>query len=439
LDREDVIRFIEDNDVKFIRLQFTDISGVMKNIAINDSHMEEAFDGVLFDGFSVEGFARVEESDMLLRPDLDTLNIIPWRPQQGKVARFICDVSTQNGEPFEGDPRYILKKVAAKAATLGFTFNVEPECEFFMFHTDDEGQPTTKTHDTAGYFDLAPIDLGENARREMCLSLENMGFVVESSHHEAAGGQHEIDFKYDEVLRTADNIGTFKMVVKIIAQKHGLHATFMPKPIRDSAGSGMHINMSLLKGGQDAFCDPGDPVGLSATAYHFIGGIMRHIAGMSAVLNPLVNSYKRLSPGNEAPSYVTWARKSRSPLIRIPARTSEATRIELLSPDATCNPYLALALLLAAGLEGIEQKIAPPPELTRNTLHMTGQELLEAGIERLPVSLGVALDAFEADPLMRQTLGGHAYTRYLKVKRDEWDAYSREVHNWELDHYLSIY
>jgi glutamine synthetase len=439
LDREDVIRFVEDNDVKFIRLQFTDISGIMKNIAINDTHLEEAFEGVLFDGFSIEGFARVEEADMLLIPDLETLNIIPWRPQQGKVARFICDVCLQSGEPFEGDPRYILKKVVKKAAGLGYTFNVEPECEFFLFHTDDEGMPTTKTHDTASYFDLAPIDLGENARREMCLSLENMGFLIEASHHEAAGGQHEIDFKYDEALKTADNMETFKMVIKIIAQKHGLHATFMPKPLRDEAGSGMHINMSLLKDGNDAFSDDDDPLGLSGDAYYFIGGILKHIKGMSAVLNPLVNSYKRLSPGNEAPSYITWAKKNRSPLIRIPSKIDDVSRIELLSPDATCNPYFALALLLAAGLEGISQKIAPPKALTKNILQMTAQEITDAGIERLPQSLGDALDDFETDPLIKEVLGEHAYSCYLKVKRDEWASYSREVHSWELNRYLSIY
>ena len=439
MDREDVLRFVEDNDVKFIRLQFTDISGIMKNIAINDGHLEEAFDGVLFDGFSIEGFARMEESDMLLVPDLDTLNIIPWRPQQGKVARFISDVYLRSGDPFEGDPRYILKNIIKKAAALGLTFNVEPECEFFLFHTDDEGLPTTKTHDTASYFDLAPIDLGENARREMCLSLENMGFLVEASHHEAAGGQHEIDFKYDEALKTADNIGTFKMVVKIIAQKHGLHATFMPKPLRDAAGSGMHINMSLLKHGEDAFCDKADQLGLSRDAYYFMGGIMKHIKGMSAVLNPLVNSYKRLTPGNEAPSYITWARRSRSPLIRIPSKTGGATRIELLSPDAACNPYFALALLLAAGLEGIEQKTTPPPELTKNILQMTEQEINDAGIERLPKNLGEALAAYEADPLIKETLGEHAFINYLNVKRGEWADYSREVHNWELGRYLSIY
>jgi glutamine synthetase len=439
MEREDILRFAEDNDVKFIRLQFTDISGIMKNIAINDSQLEDTFDGVLFDGYSIEGFARMEESDMLLVPDLDTLNIIPWRPQQGKVARFISDVFLSNGTPFEGDPRYILKKACARAAKLGYTFNVEPECEFFLFHTDDDGAPTIKTHDTASYFDLAPIDLGENARRDMCLSLENMGFIVKSSHHEVAGGQHEIDFKYDDALHTADNIETFKMVVKIIAHKHGLHATFMPKPLRDAAGNGMHLNMSLLKDGADVFSDGSDPLGLSKDAYYFIGGIMKHIKALTAILNPLVNSYKRLSPGNEAPSYITWARRSRSPLIRIPTSGSGARNIELLSPDATCNPYLALALLLSAGLDGIEDKIAPPPELERSTDMMSEDEILEKGIERLPSSLGEALSYYTSDPLIKRVLGEHAYSSYLKVKRSEWDSYTREVHQWELDRYLSAY
>ena len=411
----------------------------MKNIAINDSQLEDAFDGVVFDGYSIEGFARIEESDMLLLPDLDTLNIIPWRPQQGKVARLICDVVLQNGEPFEGDPRYILKKVAKKAADSGYTFNVEPECEFFLFHTDAQGLPTTSTHDRASYFDLAPIDLGENARREMCLSLENMGFVVKSSHHESAGGQHEIDFKYDEVVKTADNIGTFKMVVKIIAQKHGLHATFLPKPLRDEEGSGMHINMSLLKGETDVFSDENDPLGLSKEAYYFMGGIFKHIKGMSAVLNPLVNSYKRLTPGNEAPAYITWARQSRSPLIRIPSNCRGAKNLELLSPDPTCNPYLALALLLAAGLEGIEQRIAPPSELPRNIATMTEEELAAAGIDHLPRSLGEALEEYQRDPLIKEVLGEHVYSSYYKVKKAEWEAYSREVHSWELENYLSTY
>lgn len=439
MDREDVFQFMEENDVKFIRFQFTDISGIMKNIAINYSNLESALDGVLFDGYAVDGFSRSEESEMLLVPELDTLNIFPWRPQQGKVVRFICDVLSQDGTPFAGDPRCILKKMVAKAAAKGYTFLVEPECEFFLFHTDEHGLPTTQTHDTAGYFDLAPIDLGENARREVCLSLENMGFLVESSHHEVAAGQHEIDFRYDDALKTADNIETFRMVVKIIAQKHGLHATFMPKPLHNEAGSGMHINMSLVRGESDVLADPGDELGLSKEGYYFIGGIMKHIRGLTALCNPLVNSYKRLVPGNEAPAYVVWARKNRGPLIRVPTSKDGRARIELLSPDPACNPYLSLAALLGAGLEGIEKQIAPPPELKANIQDMSLRAIREAGIERLPATLGEALTALEQDPLLREILGEHGFRSYLGTKRAEWDAYCETVHPWETDRYLSIY
>lgn len=439
MDHEDVVRFVEDNDVKFIRLQFTDISGIMKNIAITDSQLEQCFNGIAFDGSSIEGFARIEESDMLLVPNLDTLAIMPWRPQQGKVARFICDVLLPDGSPFEGDPRHILRRQTEKAAALGYTFNVGSECEFFLFHTDDNGLPTTQTHDTASYFDLAPIDLGENARREMCLLLEDMGYLIEASHHEVAPGQHEIDFHYDDALKTADNIMNFKMVVKITAQKHGLHATFMPKPFRDKAGSGMHINMSLSKDGCNVFRNPSDPLGLSQEAYYFIGGIFRHMKGITALTNPLVNSYKRLLSGYEAPQYITWARRNRSPLIRIPAIVNSDPRLELRNPDATCNPYLTLAVLLAAGMEGIEQKIDPPAEFSGNLYEMSQEELEDKGIEKLPDTLGEALDEFEKDPLIRSTLGEHAFTHYLEARRSEWNEYLHVVHEWELDRYLSIY
>ncbi len=439
MEREDILRFVEDNDVKFIRLQFTDIGGIMKNIAVNESNIENALDGAIFDGSSIEGFARVEESDMLLVPDLDTLNMIPWRPQQGRVARFISDVYLQDGTPFEGDPRYILKKTLNDAAKEGYTFDVGPECEFFLFHTDDNGLPTTQTHDMASYFDLAPIDLGEDARREMCLVLEDMGFIIDASHHEVAGGQHEIDFRHDEALKTADNIMTFKMVVKIIAQKHGLHATFMPKPLGGEAGSGMHINMSLYKNGKNVFSNSSDPIGLSDDARHFIGGIFKHFKGITALTNPLVNSYKRLVPGNEAPSFKTWARKIRSPLVRIPIIREGNAQLELLSPDATCNPYLTLAVLLAAGLEGIKDGIEPPAEATSNPMTMSARQLKAAGVERLPESLGDALNAFEKDDLIKRTLGDHAFSRYLSVKRAEWLDYCCQVNEWEINKYLSIY
>ena len=328
--KEDIMELVGDEDVEFIRLQFTDMFGSLKNVAITASQLEKALDNkCMFDGSSIEGFVRIEESDMYLYPDLSTLEIFPWRPQQGKVARLICDVYRPNGEPFEGDPRYILKRAIKEAADMGYTFEVGPECEFFLFHTDENGMPTTLTHEKAGYFDLGPLDLGENARRDMVLNLEDMGFVVEASHHEVAPAQHEIDFQYDEALATADNIMTFKLAVKTIAKRHGLHATFMPKPKFGVNGSGMHINMSLSKDGKNIFNDPSDQLGLSQEAYYFIGGIIKHMKGMTAITNPLVNSYKRLVPGYEAPVYIAWSATNRSPLIRIPASRGEGTRIEL--------------------------------------------------------------------------------------------------------------
>ena len=350
--KQDIIRFVEEEDVEFIRLQFTDMFGTLKNVAITKSQLGKALDNrCMFDGSSIEGFVRIEESDMYLHPDLDTFCIFPWRPQQGKVARIICDVYRANGEPFEGDPRYLLKKEIARAKALGYSFHVGPECEFFLFHVDENGQPTTITHEKAGYFDLGPIDLGENARRDMVLTLEDMGFEIEASHHEVAPAQHEIDFKYDEALATADNIMTFKLAVKTIAKRHGLFASFMPKPKYGVNGSGMHINMSLSKEGRNIFDAPQGEQGLSREAYYFIGGLMRHVKGMTAITNPLVNSYKRLVPGYEAPIYIAWSATNRSPLIRIPASRGEGTRIELRCPDPSANPYLTLAVCLAAGLE----------------------------------------------------------------------------------------
>ena len=317
--REDILRMVEEEDVGFIRLQFTDIFGTMKNIAITTSQLDKALNNeIMFDGSAIEGFARVEESDMYLHPDLNTFEIFPWRPQQGKVARLICDVYKPDGTPYESDPRYILKKVMAEAKEMGYEFNVGPELEFFLFHTDDDGLPTTLSHESAGYFDLGPLDLGENARRDMVLTLEDMGFEIESSHHEAAPAQHEIDFRYDEALTTADNIMTFKLVVKTIAKRHGLHATFMPKPKFGINGSGMHLNMSVSRDGINVFQDAKDEYGLSKEAYCFIGGIMKHMKALTFITNPSINSYKRLIPGYEAPVYIAWSAKNRTPLIRIP-------------------------------------------------------------------------------------------------------------------------
>lgn len=439
--REDILRMVEEEDVGFIRLQFTDIFGTMKNIAITTSQLDKALNNeIMFDGSAIEGFARVEESDMYLHPDLNTFEIFPWRPQQGKVARLICDVYTPDGKPFEGDPRWILKKTIKEANEMGYRFDVGPECEFFLFHTDDNGLPTTLSHEKAGYFDLGPNDLGENIRRDMVLTLEEMGFEIEASHHEVAPAQHEIDFKYDEALKTADNIQTFKMTVKTIAKRHGLYATFMPKPKFGISGSGMHINMSLAtEEGKNIFADENGKIGLSDDAYHFIAGIMKHARGMSAITNPLVNSYKRLVPGYEAPVYIAWSAKNRSPLIRIPASRGNGTRVELRNPDPTANPYLVLALCLAAGLDGIKNKIEVPDSVDCNIYEMTPGERRAAGIENMPADLKEAVDCLVADEFLCSVLGEHITTKYVEAKMKEWENYTTRVSQWEIDEYLYKY
>ena len=439
--KDDIFRMVEEEDVEFIRLQFTDIFGTLKNIAITSSQLEKALDNkCMFDGSSVEGFVRIEESDMYLYPDYDTFEIFPWRPQQGKVARLICDVYTPDGKPFEGDPRWILKKTIKEANEMGYRFDVGPECEFFLFHTDDNGLPTTLSHEKAGYFDLGPNDLGENIRRDMVLTLEDMGFEIEASHHEVAPAQHEIDFKYDEALKTADNIQTFKMTVKTIAKRHGLYATFMPKPKFGISGSGMHINMSLAtKEGKNIFADENGKIGLSDDAYHFIAGIMKHARGMSAITNPLVNSYKRLVPGYEAPVYIAWSAKNRSPLIRIPASRGNGTRVELRNPDPTANPYLVLALCLAAGLDGIKNKIEVPESVDCNIYEMTPGERRAAGIENMPADLKEAVDCLVADEFLCSVLGEHITTKYVESKMKEWENYTTRVSQWEIDEYLYKY
>lgn len=435
--KEDILRMVEEEDVEFIRLQFTDIFGNLKNVAITSSQLEKALDNkCMFDGSSIEGFLRIEESDMYLYPDFNTLEIFPWRPQQGKVARLICDVYRPNGNPFEGDPRYVLKRAIKSAAELGYRFDVGPECEFFLFHTDENALPTTITHEQAGYFDLGPIDFGENARRDMVLTLEEMGFEIEASHHEGAPAQHEIDFRYDEALRTADNIMTFKLAVKTIAKRHGLHATFMPKPKYGVNGSGMHINMSLSKEGRNIFSDESDKNGLSKEAYYFIGGVMKHMKGMTAITNPLVNSYKRLVPGYEAPVYIAWSATNRSPLIRIPAARGENTRVELRCPDPSANPYLALAVCLEAGLDGIRNKIEPPKSIDRNIFEMNEEERKAEGIEAIPGTLIEAVNELEKDEFIKEALGGHVAKTYINAKKREWQEYRSQVTDWEIDQYL---
>lgn len=439
--KEDIIRIVQDEGVEFIRLQFTDIFGTLKNVAITAKQLEKALENkCMFDGSSIEGFVRIEESDMYLRPDVNTFVIFPWRPQTGKVARMICDVYTADDKPFEGDPRYVLKRALKKAYDMGYdTFNVGPECEFFLFLTDSEGNPTTITHDKAGYFDLGPVDLGENARRDMCLVLEAMGFEVEASHHEVAPGQHEIDFKYTDALAAADAILTFKLVVKTIAQRHGLHATFMPKPVFGIAGSGMHVNTSLFKNDRNMFYDENDPLQLSQEAYWFIRGLMKNMRAITALTNPLVNSYKRLVPGYEAPIYIAWSARNRSPLIRVPAARGTATRLELRNPDPSCNPYLALAAILMAGLDGIENRIMPPGPVNRNLFDLCDQDRIAAGIQSLPGSLDEAIAEMAESSFVRDILGNHIFNKYIEAKQEECFEYRTRISRWEIDAYLKNY
>ena len=438
--RKDILRLVEEEDVGFIRLQFTDIYGTLKNVAITTGQLERALNNeCMFDGSSIEGFSRIEESDMYLRPDLNTFTIFPWRPQQGKVARFICDIYRPDGTAYESDPRQVLENVIREIEEMGYQFVVGPEFEFFLFHQDDDGTPTTTTHEKAGYFDLGPLDLGENARRDMVLTLEDMGIEIEASHHEMAPAQHEIDLKYEEALETADNMVTFRMVVKTIAKRHGLHATFMPKPKYGINGSGMHLNMSLSRDGENIFSDENDEHGLSQEAYYFIGGLMKHIKAITFITNPLVNSYKRLVPGYEAPTYIAWSANNRTPLIRIPESRRSGKRIELRSPDASANPYLALAVCLAAGMEGIREKILPPKEISQNIFELNEEEKKALGIECLPGSLMEAVEEFEKDAFIQKVLGEELSQKFIKAKKAEYDRYRSQVSEWEMNEYLQKY
>lgn len=436
--KQDIIRIVREEDVKFIRMQFVDIFGQLKNVAITASQIEKAVNNqIMLDGSSIEGFVRINESDQYLYPDLNSFTIFPWRPQHGKVARLICDVYNPNGTPFVGDPRGVLRRVLKRMDAMGYdSFNIGPELEFFLFQTDDEGKPTTKTNDEASYFDLGPVDHGESTRREVCLNLEEMGFEIEASHHEVAAGQHEIDFKYASAMDAADKIMTFKLTVKTLAQKNGLHATFMPKPVAGINGSGMHMNMSLFRGGKNAFFDESGERQLSAEAYSFIAGLLTHVQAFTAVTNPLVNSYKRLVPGYEAPCYLAWSASNRSALIRIPAARGQSTRVELRSPDPSCNPYLAIAVCLAAGLDGIEKGLTPPPEITENIFAMDDAARKAAGIDNLPGSLREALETLKGDPLILDTLGEHVARNYLEGKTKEWDNYRTQVSDWERKQYM---
>ncbi|NLF46622.1 MAG: type I glutamate--ammonia ligase [Syntrophomonadaceae bacterium] len=436
--KDNILKMVTEENIRFIRLQFTDIMGVMKNVSITADQLEKALDGeLMFDGSSIEGFVRIEESDMYLIPDLETFLILPWENRgNGKTARLICDIYNSDNKPFAGSPRYALQKCLAEARELGYTMYVGPEPEFFMFQLDEYGQPTLTTNDKASYFDLPPVDKGEHARRDMVETLQGMGFEIEASHHEVAPGQHEIDFKYMEALKAADSIVTFRIVVRTVALEHGLHATFMPKPIYGIAGSGMHLHISLFKDGKNAFYDEKDPDGLSSTCRHFIAGILKHARAISAITSPTVNSYKRLVPGYEAPVYIAWSHRNRSPLIRIPARRGEGSRIEVRSPDPTCNPYLGLAVLLKAGLEGIKNKEEPPAPVEQNIYEMDLGERKINNIHSLPENLYEAVNELAEDQLIQEALGQHIYSRFRLAKIKEWENYSSRVYDWEIDEYL---
>ncbi|MFD1466316.1 type I glutamate--ammonia ligase [Lapidilactobacillus mulanensis] len=437
---DEIKKIILDENVQFLRLMFTDINGVIKNVEVPADQINKVLGNkVMFDGSSIDGFVRIEESDMLLIPDLSTFLIFPWGSEHGKVARLICDINTPEGEPFMGDPRNNLRRIVAEMKAAGYSsFNIGPEPEFFLFKLDANDKPTLDLNDDGGYFDFAPVDLGENCRRDIVLELEKMGFEVEASHHEVAPGQHEIDFKYADAVEAADNIQTFKLVVKTIARKHGLHATFMPKPLEGIAGSGMHINMSLSNESGNAFYDENTPDKLSAEAKHFIAGLMAHARALTAINNPSVNSYKRLVPGFEASVYVAWSGHNRSPLIRVPQARGLSTRLELRSVDPAANPYLAIASILACGLSGLSENLPVPEPIDRNIYGMTSAERHEANITDLPSTLHNALKSLEADEVVKGSLGPHLTQSFIDSKRLEWNSYRQTVSDWERDQYLSL-
>lgn len=438
--KDEVLAEAREKEVKFIRLQFVDIQGILKNVAITVEQLPQALDGeIMFDGSSIEGFSRIQESDMLLQPDFSTFKVFPWRRDQGRVARLMCDVCTPEGEKFAGCPRSRLKKVIEECQEMGFTMHAGPEPEFFLFKLDENGEPTIKTHDRGGYFDLSPVDKGESARRDISIALEEMGFEVETSHHEVAAGQHEIDFHHNPVLKTADNIATFEYVTKTIARDHGLHATFMPKPIAGINGSGMHVHQSLFKNGSNVFYDPEDDLELSQEAYHYIGGLLEFAPEYTAITNPTINSYKRLVPGYEAPVYISWSTCNRSALVRVPAPRGKGTRVELRNPDPSSNPYLAMAVMLKAGLEGIKREISPGEETVENIYNLGREARAEKGITSLPGNIRRAVEELKESKLMREALGDHIFKNFIRAKELEWQEYSSQVHEWEIDRYLQKY
>ncbi|MCI3029919.1 type I glutamate--ammonia ligase [Desemzia sp. C1] len=436
--KQEIMEIAKEENVRFLRLMFTDIDGVIKNVEVPISQLEKALDNkMMFDGSSIDGFVAVEESDMQLRPDLSTWLIFPWDTEYGKIARLICDVYNPDGTPFSGDPRSNLKRVLKEMENEGFTeFNLGPEPEFFLFKLDENGEPSHRLNDHGGYFDLAPTDLGENCRRDIVLQLEELGFEIEASHHEAAPGQHEIDWKYADAVEACDNIQTFKLVVKTIARKHGLHASFMPKPINGVHGSGMHFNMSLFNKDGNSFYDEADEMGLSKTAHEFIAGLLKHAKAYTAICNPTVNSYKRLTPGFEAPVHIAWSASNRTPLVRVPTSRGMSTRVELRSVDPSANPYLALAVLLKAGLSGIQENKVVADPIGKNIYQMSSTELGEQDIERLPATLYEAVSHLKKDSLMREAMGEHMYNNFITIRTQEWIEYNEQVSPWEQKKYF---
>jgi glutamine synthetase len=441
VDKRDLIDKCREQNVRFVRLQFSELHGQLKNVSIPVEELEKALDReLMFDGSSIRGYKRIEQSDMYFHPDPDTFAVLPWRHREsGAVARLICDVADPDGSPFVGDPRVALKRLVAEAHDLGYSMAVGPEAEFFLFKRDVDGAPTVDAHDTATYFDVAPSDRGENTRRDIEDTLVQMGFALEASHHEVAIGQHEIDFRHADAIRTADNLVTFRWVVRVVAAEHGMHATFMPKPIYGQNGSGMHINQSLARGEDNAFYDPQGALQLSDTAYAYIAGLMDHLPAITAIANPTVNSYKRLVPGYEAPVYVAWSPGNRSAAIRIPAKRGRSTRAEVRTPDPSANPYLTFAVMLAAGLDGIRRGLTPPAPVNTNIYHLTDAEQADLGIASLPHNLEDALTLLEADDVLRAALGEHIFDAYLQEKWAEWREYRAQVHKWEIDRYMESF
>lgn len=440
--KEDIFRIVEEEDIEFIRLQFTDMFGILKNIAITVSQLEKALNNrFMFDGSSIEGFVHIEDSDMYLHPDLDSFKIFPWRPQTGKVARFICDIYRPDERAFEGDPRNVLKRAIKKAKDKGYKFYVGSELEFMLFNTDEEGQASLSGSDRASYFDVGPLDNAENIRRDIVLNLEEMDYKVSASHHEIAAAQHEVDFEYEEALKAADTIMTSKLAIKSIAKKHGLYASFMPKPIENTNGNGLHLNIELRdEKGNNLFCDTEDETGLSEYAYSFMAGILKYMEEMCLITNPLINSYKRLIPGFDAPAYIAWSSKSnRSTLIRIPSHRGGETRIEFRCPDTAVNPYFVLAACLQAGLKGIEEKLKPSKSIDENLFNLSDKQIKEKGIKYLPKTLGEAIECFRESEFMKEVLGEHSFKQYLNAKENEWSEYLKSVTDWEIKEYLYKY